>query len=144
VLARRSILRVLGLGSVVSPLAVKAAADKTIADLSGIAAHNPPSPGIGLSGGMPQTSDSISWKSKVLRWLATRSLPDWFEDEMRLRNRHIGYLDPDIAAKRSWSMAVKVLTQRERNIERAKHDAIEGPRRGLRSREFEEQFGIWL
>lgn len=99
-LARRSMLRVLGLGSVGAPLAAKVAADKAVADLSGIATHNfgtPPT--TSLSGGLPGTSDSASWKLKVLRWLATRSLPDWFEDEMRWRNRYVGYLDPDIAAK---------------------------------------------
>ena len=85
-----------------------------------------------------------AWKKKVLRFLANNALPDWLDDELRERNRYVGYLDPDIAAKRSWSMAVKIATQRERNIARAKTDALNGPRRALRHREFEETYGVWI
>jgi hypothetical protein len=33
------------------------------------------------------------------------------------------------ASKRSWSMAVKIVTQRERNIVRAKQETLEGPKK---------------
>lgn len=139
--SRRSFLRIMG----VAPLAAKATADKAIADLAGV---SPVSGGFGvpmpsLSGGVAEQS-ADTWKKKVLRFLAEKTLPAWFEDEIRERNRHVGYLDPDIASKRSWSMNVKIVTQRQRNVERAKRDAIDGPRRGLRSREFEEKYGVWI
>lgn len=141
--SRRSFLRVLGLTPVAAPLAAKAAADKAASDLIGLGSMPSPSPGYGISGGSPvQTVQD--WKTKVLRFLSSATLPDWVEEELRYRNRFVGYIDPDIACKRSWSLNVKIATQRDRNIERSRLEVREGPRRGLRSREFEEKYGVWI
>lgn len=137
-------LQLLGLSPLAAPLAAKAATDKAIGELSGIQPIGYASALPSLSGGEPTASSSDSWKKKVLRFIANRALPDWLDEELRERNRVVGYLDPDIACKRSWSMNVKITTQRERNIQRARHDAMEGPKRGLRQREFEERYGVWL
>lgn len=126
----------------IAPLAAKAAADKAIGDLAGISPlPNGLPPTFGIGGGDVSQN---SWKTKVARFLAEKAIPDWFEDELRERHRYVGYLDPDIASKRSWSMAVKIATQRERNIERGRREVIEGPKRSMRSREFEEKWGVWI
>lgn len=142
---RRSFLRILGMAPA-APFAVKAAADKAAAELIGISAvPTGTPPGAYLGGAIGNSPDNTgAWKAKVLRFISGKKLPDWFEDEVRNRNRVVSYIDPDIACKRSWSLNVKIATQRERNIERAKLEAIEGPSRSLRSREFEEQFGVWI
>lgn len=141
---RRSFLQIMGLSGAAAPLAAKAASDKAIAEMAGVFPLGPGTPiGVGMS--MPPTAvGGNDWKAKVLRFIARNTLPDWLEEELRWRHRTVGYLDPDIAAKRSWSMNVKIITQRERNIARAKQEALEGPRRSLRNREFEDQYGIWL
>lgn len=138
-------LRALGLAPA-APILAKVSADKTIADLVGIspanvATYHPPplsdTPDV-------QTQSVRHWKQKIIRFLTNRTLPYWFEEEVRLRNRNVSFLDPDIANKRSWSMAVKIVTQRERNIADAKRNALEGPRRSMRMREFENEWGFWI
>lgn len=141
--SRRSILKLLGVAPAAAPLAAKAAADKAIGDMAGIGLLPNAPPYVGISGS-PQPLGADDWKKKVLRFLMNPTLPSWFEDDVRHRNWQVGYLDPDIASKRSWSMNVKIATQRQRNIERAKREALDGPRRGVRQREFEEKYGIWL
>ena len=143
-LARRRFLSFMG----AAPLAAKAAAESATAQLIGL--QNMPMVGpqvmASISGGMPEAlnSTSASWKSKVMRFLAQNALPDWLEADIRRRNQSVGYIDPDIACKKSWSLNVKIATQRERNIQRARADMFEGPRRGMKAREFEEQFGVWI
>lgn len=134
---RRSFLRLLS----ASPLAIKASADKTISDLAGISNANSMAP---LASYGAPASDSSGWKRKVLSFVAKNTLPEWFDDELRRRYQTVTYLDPDIAAKRTWSMCVKIATQRERNIERGRREAVEGPMRQLRHSEFSEQFGVYL
>jgi hypothetical protein len=143
---RRSFLQILGLAPIAAPLAVKSATEKAVADLAGISLTQTQygQPSTGTIGGVPIETNNATWKMKVLRFLASKNLPDWVEEEIRNRNRFVGYIDHDIAAKRSWSLAVKILTQRERNIERARNELRESPRRGLRLREFEETYGVWI
>ena len=45
-------------------------------------------------------------------------LPSFVKEGLRRNSQYVGQLDPDLAAKRAWSMSVKILTQRERNLER--------------------------
>lgn len=140
---RRRFLSFLG----AAPLAAKVAAEGAASQLIGLQGMSIPSAPVmaSISGGMPQTIDSGgTYKAKVLRFLAQNSLPDWLEADIRKRNFNVGYLDPDIVSKKSWSLNVKIATQRQRNIERARKDIWDGPRRSLHSRELEEKFGIWI
>lgn len=140
--SRRSFLKLIRFAPA-APLAAKAAAEKAAADLAGVSlAGGFPAPMMGALSG-PPTSEG-DWKAKVVRFLAQRTLPSWVDEHLQITHRHVGALDPDIASKKSWSFQVKVATQRQRNIERAKIDLLEGPRRGLRSREFEQTFGVWI
>lgn len=82
-----------------------------------------------LGGGSPLMND---WKSAapagipyidgtlsvVSRYVALMGIPGFVEDDIRERARFVHSLDPDIACKRSWSFAVKIATQRQRNYER--------------------------
>ena len=141
--SRRSVLQLIGL----SPLAAKAAKDGAIGKLVGCVQSNSPqgSIGSGIAFGTPDPiGGRSSWKAKILKFLVQGKLPDWFEDEIRDRHRYVSFLDPDIASKVSWSMNVKIVEQRRRNIQRAMEAALEGPRRGMRLREFEEEWGVWL
>lgn len=138
---RRAFLRILGIAPVSAPLAAKAAADEAVARLAGVVT----APGTGGAPGFQVLPDGKpDWKAKIRRYLAEQVVPEWFEEELRERNRHVGYLDPDLACKRSWSMSVKIATQRQRNIDRARLAALDEPRRRLRSAEFEEEHGVWL
>lgn len=44
-------------------------------------------------------------------------LPDFVEENLRDRARGVNYLDPDIACKKTWSLNVKIMAQRERNYQ---------------------------
>ena len=122
-LGRRRFLHMLG----ATPLAAKMAADAEVAKLSGIdqrglsgdfsggASNNEPPSGAGFGEQTPYRERVI----KAKNWLRITGMPEVLLAEIREQNRYVSTLDPDIAAKRSWSMAVKVLTQRERNIARA-------------------------
>lgn len=144
-IARRSFLRLFGSGAVAAPLAAKAAADKAVADLAGVSLLPNASlayPSVG--GGPPTTSGQDDWKRKALRFLSRPDLPDWYEEVLRERALQVTSIDPDIACKRSWSMSVKIMTQRQRNLERMRKEAIAGPRRSMRLHEFQCDTGIWL
>lgn len=51
-------------------------------------------------------------------YVKTFGLPEVLQFEIRDQAKWISCLDPDIASKRSWSMSVKILEQRNRNYNR--------------------------
>lgn len=126
---RRSFLALLG----ASPVAAKAAVDAEVAkgmglNVSGLATggSGQPPQGRGYAG----ETERVPWETKLLNTsdhVKMFGLPQFADDEMRESARDLyGGLDIDIANKRSWSMAVKVMTQRQRNYDRALariHDA---------------------
>lgn len=112
-LGRRGFLRFLGAAPVAGPLAAKAATDAAIADLSGIKV----SLGMGGTAGPGQPGTGKEYAA-VSAYVKTAGLPAFAEADFRERARDVHSLDPDIANKRSWSMAVKIATQRQRNYER--------------------------
>lgn len=69
-------------------------------------------------------------------------VPKHVEEYYRSQAEYISYLDPDIAARRSWSMSVKIITQRERNYQRLVQRARENGYRVKMSRTFEQLTGI--
>jgi hypothetical protein len=112
----------------VTPLAAKAAADAQIARLSGMPSGT--HTGLGAQGvsvdygyGNPSTvpGDGMSWSQRVagcVRHIEMFGLPRHVQFRLREQSKYVGWLDPDIACKRSWSMSVKLMTQRQRNYER--------------------------
>jgi hypothetical protein len=124
---RRSFLSLLGVGAAAGPLAVKAAADAEIGKLSGISYNALASTGLGLAGGQPVPSlydaaNGMSYSQQLINaahYVKIFGLPEFVEFELRDQSKWINSLDPDIACKKSWSMSVKILEQRERNYQRA-------------------------
>ena len=121
-----------------TPLAAKAAADAEVKQLMGLNyADGLGQAGLNLTYGLsaPSNVKELPWAEKTIRLAKHISLfgiPKFVEKRFREESKNIHSLDPDIANKRSWSMAVKVMTQRERNYQRkveqllAESDAAKG------------------
>lgn len=138
---RRDALKLFGMAPVIGKkLAAKLATDATTGQLANIAAVPQGSPSPGSPVGGPR-----DWKIKLKEWLKLNEpMPTWYEETVRVRCQYVGSFDVDIAAKKSWSMAVKVITQRERNVQRE----LKAMERNMwyddRRDEFYEKWGIWL
>jgi hypothetical protein len=107
-IARRSLFRAL----VAAPLAAKAAVDKAVANAAGVAET-------GLTPGYlgcPASTGDAHQASTVLSWLKVFGLPEFERERIWNESQHVSHLDADIAAKRSWSMSVKIAHQRQRNF----------------------------
>lgn len=106
-----------------APLAAKAAADGEIAKLTGVVLDGAaaPSANYAASLGVPISNGADDWaKAKMAASNYTKlvGIPDFVKEQLRRQAQWVDRLDPDIASKRSWSMAVKIMTQRQRNFER--------------------------
>jgi len=120
-IGRRKFLKVLGFGTAAGPLATKAATDTVFAETVGLPAipvlaySNIDSAQVGM---IPYASD-MSWSKQVAMgadYLKLFGVPDFVEKEYR--QKCVTALDPDLAAKKSWSMSVKIQEQKKRNYER--------------------------
>lgn len=153
---RRGFLGFLGIGAAAGPLAAKAAADAAIGEVAGLAKLGglPTSATLGQGAAMlgDRCSPSVAKMDQYIpyedRWrivagvLKTTGVPDFVDREWRDRARHVACLDPDIACKRSWSMAVKIQTQRERNYQRLREVAESMPFFIDKKSAFEKLFGF--
>lgn len=101
-----------------APLAGKAAADAAIAELSGVRAN-----GLANNGGwisaVPSGKDGPSDGNLLKKAWQMPAFRGELESMLYEQNRRVGYLDPDIANKRSFSMAAKIAYQRQREVERS-------------------------
>lgn len=116
---RRRFMEILGLGAVSSPLAAKAALDGEIMKSAGVLVGSmsvDPPQGPQAYSSMAEHSRHLIAASDYVRMLG---VPAALDARLRDDARWIERLDPDIAAKRSWSMTFKFLVQRQRNYERA-------------------------
>lgn len=113
-------MALIGLGTASGPLAAKAAADTEIMRLTGASISagsmgfgglGPPSPG--------STDDYATNVIKASDYIRLMGVPNALDAQLRDNACWVDRLDPDIAIKRSWSMAVKFATQRQRNYDRA-------------------------
>ena len=115
-LPRRRFLTILG----ATPIAAKVAADEVVAKAAGVKMTGLGTQMAWLPGGeLPQANPTpIPYDERQARALAHLDMfgvPGWVEQELRGYASEVSALDPDLAAKRSWSMAVKIAEQRERN-----------------------------
>ena len=124
-LARRGFLKLFGTSAVAAPLAAKAAADAAMASQMGIANISGLATGggtfTGPEVGLPPYIPAVAYEKQVfgaLEYIKLFGIPEVVDAELRDRAQWIGGLDPDIACKKSWSMNVKIMTQRQRNYER--------------------------
>ena len=122
---RRSFLAWAGVTGAGAPLAAKAALDQAAGAVMGTTISGLGGGSIGLPAGgpaAPMTSEKyVSYGERVHRfgaYLQTVGVPKFVEEGLRDQARYVSALDPDIAAKRSWSMSVKIQEQRARNYNR--------------------------
>lgn len=145
---RRGFLGFLGVGAAASPLAAKAAADElTAAVTTGLA---PAGPSIAAAGetlygshpplSMDQLGDTYLKMSHYLKFVG--ALPEHVDETLRQESKHLYGFDADIAVKKSWSFAVKVQEQRERNYRRAVERMHKLGPRELKHRAFKKLTGF--
>jgi hypothetical protein len=118
---RRRFLSLLGVGAAGAPLVAKAAADAEIAKLA-LNGNALSSMGLGMAAPPAMMQDGVTHQQMVIGasdYIKMFGVPEVVEFELRDQAKWISALDPDLACKKSWSMSVKILEQRQRNYERA-------------------------
>lgn len=94
-----------------TPLGARAAAEKVVADLSGIQ--------LGL-GGEPSLNPSPSPAEPFQQYALALKIPaarQALRDILIEGENSVFKLDPDIASKKSWSFNAKICFQKQRNVE---------------------------
>ena len=143
---RRNALKLFGmapLGAKKASQAIveKLAGDATMQQLAGISAM----PSGAQDTCNPSPVSGRDWKDKLKAWFRLKQpIPSWHEDEIRRQHQFVVALDVDIAAKKSWSMSVKIITQRERNVQRTLKNLERNIWLDDQKQEFYERYGIWL
>lgn len=124
---RRRFLSLLGAGAASAPLAAKAVADGALAKSIGMNAVNGlGSAGFGLPSGNGPAEISqgpyIPYEKRLIGaadHIKLFGLPKTVEFNLRDQAKYVSSLDPDIACKTTWSMSIKIMTQRQRNYDRS-------------------------
>lgn len=116
-LARRKFLKIMGVSTAAAPLAAKEVFE---AENSRLTAMGSRLGGQMLAGSAPTggpASDDPGGYTAQRAWLQLNGgkLPEHIEKMARNSAKNVAFLDHDIAAKRSWSMAAKIHEQRQRN-----------------------------
>lgn len=112
---RRKFLKLMGLGAASAPIAAKATTEELTSLrgssapmlASGINFSNSASPGIGNP-----TLDMGKYLTLF------RDIPEFQLEKIKDRSKNVYHLDPDLAAKKSWSMCVKIQEQQQRNYQK--------------------------
>lgn len=123
--SRRRFFGIMGAGSI----AAKATVDSSIAELAGVTRTTGLGDssmnlftGAGVSDAIKGTAEPVlSYGQKAMaaaQYVKQFGLPKALEEHMRDESKYVTCLDPDIACKASWSMSVKIMTQRERNFQK--------------------------
>jgi hypothetical protein len=110
----------LGLAPAAAPLAAKGAADAQIAKLAGVVVEGASASQYAAptGAGFPGPDEYNKTRIAASEYVKMVGVPDFVTEQIRRESQYVSYLDPDLAAKRSWSMSVKIATQRQRNFER--------------------------
>lgn len=118
---RRSFLTLLG----AAPLAAKATAEAEMANQIGLnggyGGINAGVLGNGIGSQAGISGAGISYEKRIsgaANYIKMFGVPESIDRELRENTQFVGAIDPDIACKKSWSMSVKIMTQRQRNYER--------------------------
>jgi len=120
-IGRRKVLKLLGL----TPLAAKASAEKAAIELSSMRGYAMGALADGVAnpaqtGGAPMGhAGARANYSQMAGYLRTfGKLPAHIDKQYREDAKYVAHLDPDLLAKRSWSLCVKIQEQQERNYRR--------------------------
>lgn len=117
-IARRRFLRLLGLGTASAPLAAKSV-EAEMMSLTSLRGHgvSPLAPGVvGFGAPSSMDEDGVNPQLRMADYLELwGKLPRHVERQVRENANYVQALDPDLAAKRSWSLSVKIADQRQRN-----------------------------
>lgn len=142
---RRGFLAFLG-AAPVAPIVAKAAVEKEVASLAGVTLGGAGSNAIGLpySGIMDsgQASGGIDVMDAAQMFMSTFGVPEHVRDNLARRSRAVHTIDPDIAVKRSWSFAVKIQAQRERNLATMEKGMLDGIAQTQREKAFRKLSGF--
>jgi hypothetical protein len=115
---RRAFLQFLGMAPVAGPIAAKGALEAVQAGMAGVAtAPFGPSGGVAAepTGYPPNGIDETAMLRQAYKLPGLR---DELTSLIYQEHRRVGFLDPDIANKRSFSLAAKITFQRQREVER--------------------------
>jgi hypothetical protein len=115
--SRRSFLRALG----AAPLIAKGAAEEAAKSMAGISTTGAicASERVAVSlGGGTNLASSYPSPLDIKQMFFDAAFRELIESASYQNNRHVSFLDHDIASKRSWSLAAKVTFQRQRNVAR--------------------------
>lgn len=127
-IGRRGFLQRFGVGVIAAPAAAKSAMEKAQAELANVVVS-------GAGGALaPSQSpdgaalDGFSLRKHLAGVLQNAEHRDVYTSLLFQRHRWIGYIDVDLATKRSFSLAAKVTYQRQRNVAREiAEDTAESP-----------------
>lgn len=143
---RRRFLAFVGVAAPAAPLVAKAAVEKEMAALSGVKLGANVGVGIPYSGIMdaaaPGSSGGIDVWDAADKFFSVFGMPEHIKENFVRRSREINAIDPDIAVKRSWSFAVKVQAQRERNLEKMQQGMVESIAQTRREKAFRKLTGF--
>ena len=95
-----------------SPLVAKVAADKTVADISGLNIS-----GLGTNDGLPIPSSDAPSTAQYRMALSNPTLRSVIEGMLYEDERKVYQIDSDLAAMKSWSLNAKITFQRQRVVE---------------------------
>lgn len=132
-----------------APMAAKAAAAKLVAEpgVLGFPGLTPSTGGYAMPTGSSAQQTDNRPAARLSRWRDMLrhfgGLPQWKLEEIRENCKYVAVLDPDIAARHSWSVSVKMQEQRRRNFE-ARVRQITERDFGVRESEIEDRWKIWL
>lgn len=141
---RRKFLAFLG-AAPVAPIVAKAAVEKEIAGIANIDLGI--SSGIGvpysaIMDGAPNASGGVDVMEAAGTFFEVFGVPEHIKDNLARRAFEVHAIDPDIAVKRSWSFAVKVQAQRERNLEKLRKGVADGIAQSRREKAFRKVTGF--
>jgi hypothetical protein len=113
-IARRGFLRLLSATPLAGKMAVEQAAGRLAGvDLSGIRFGATPTSGEGPASANPYPNAEAIRKATLIPGNRKAIMDFLWED-----SREVGYIDPDLAVLRSFSLNAKIAFQRQRNVER--------------------------
>lgn len=140
---RRKFLKVLGLGSVVAPLAAKTALENETMALTVSRSSALATGALTAAGGpMASSMEESAVRIKMSDHMKLFGIPQHVLQRITEESKWVYSLDFDIANKRSWSLAAKVHEQRQRQFQRKLEQVRNGGASEMARKAFAAAFGF--